>query len=64
MAPGRAAGGPRRAGRLTSRCEPAVDLAVDFPVPHIASDLLYGLPDDSDGQHEALQRERREGEPC
>lgn len=65
MAPGGAAGGGAGgARRLTSCCEPAVDLGVDFLVPHIASDLLYRLSDDSDGQHKALWREGREGEPC
>ncbi|KAL0594749.1 UPF0764 protein C16orf89 [Plecturocebus cupreus] len=45
------------ARRLTSCCEPAVDLGVDFLVPDIASDLFHRLTYDSDGQHKALQRQ-------
>lgn len=55
--------GPR-ARRLTSCCEPAVDLGVDLFVPHVASELLHRLTDDGDSQHEALRRDRTEGQSC
>lgn len=51
-------GGPSGARKLTSRCEPAVDLGVDFLVPQVASDLLHRLSDDGDSQHEALGKRR------
>lgn len=61
---GPAAGsGPTGARRLTSCCEPAVDLRVDFLVSHVASDLLHRLSDDGDSQHEALHRDRERVSP-
>lgn len=53
-----AGGGPSGARKLTSHCEPAVDLGVDFLVPQVASDLLHRLSDDGDSQYEALGKRR------